>query len=378
MKITPLKILFTILHLTAASLESSDQTRETGSAPPEVLQIRWANFAGLEDITITYLETSINLKSRMVSGYSEIPRPDPGNFLSISVNQKALLLSLDSLSFPLALVLVYFDSQYTLKLYPDTTFESSNTTVSHLYDTNFFWRMILIPPNAVDYDLFELNHACEECGFTKAMGNLSTSYVLDCATEPKSIMISYTQNEQVVNKTISRRQTFSSMGLYTLFYLYNTEEAVLVEDEKPEPFYSPLILVLIYIFGLGFFRVLWLARNRQRGRKFYRASRSIKMKSAAEEDIKYVRLPYVDTMRGIAILVLVFCKSGGGFYSFFTESLWDGFTFADLPEYLLSWIMGFCIPFNYRNTGRQRFSLWKNLVAGLARGFVVLVVGRTE
>merc|ERR1719507_949020 len=72
-------------------------------------------------------------------------------------------------------------------------------------------------------------------------------------------------------------------------------------------------------------------------------------KEEAKEGGK-VRLRSLDTLRGVAITIMIFVNDGGGGYWFMEHATWNGLYVADLVFPWFIWIMGVCIPMSVRST----------------------------
>jgi hypothetical protein len=70
------------------------------------------------------------------------------------------------------------------------------------------------------------------------------------------------------------------------------------------------------------------------------------------------RVQVLDAFRGLALLLLLFCDSGGGGYWFFRLSVWNGVTLADLTDTWMVMAMGVALAFSEQaELRRQRLRL---------------------
>jgi heparan-alpha-glucosaminide N-acetyltransferase len=60
------------------------------------------------------------------------------------------------------------------------------------------------------------------------------------------------------------------------------------------------------------------------------------------------RLASLDTVRGISIGIMIFVNYGGGGYWFFSHSIWNGLTFADMVFPWFIWIMGTSMALSFK------------------------------
>jgi len=69
------------------------------------------------------------------------------------------------------------------------------------------------------------------------------------------------------------------------------------------------------------------------------------------------RLRSLDTLRGIALALMMFVNDGGGGYYFFEHATWNGLYVADLVFPWFLWIMGVCIPMSVRSNQKRKVPL---------------------
>ncbi|XP_020278891.1 heparan-alpha-glucosaminide N-acetyltransferase-like isoform X1 [Pseudomyrmex gracilis] len=87
------------------------------------------------------------------------------------------------------------------------------------------------------------------------------------------------------------------------------------------------------------------------------------------------RIRSIDTFRGIAILLMIFVNNGGGKYTFFNHSPWNGLTIADLVLPWFAWIMGVSITISKRSQLRVVSSRCKIILRSLQRSFMLVLLG---
>ena len=107
-----------------------------------------------------------------------------------------------------------------------------------------------------------------------------------------------------------------------------------------------LICFLIYALIWKIYRNLSVMRRLYYGKRKYYQVKKIRNETADEgKDIlkEEKDLDYIDSYRGIGVMLLLYVISGGSNYKTFEPSIWDGLTIGDLPLYLISWVMGYCI-----------------------------------
>ncbi|XP_046428473.1 heparan-alpha-glucosaminide N-acetyltransferase-like isoform X2 [Neodiprion fabricii] len=87
------------------------------------------------------------------------------------------------------------------------------------------------------------------------------------------------------------------------------------------------------------------------------------------------RVKFLDTFRGIAILLMIFVNNGGGKYWFFNHSPWNGITLADLVLPFFAWIMGFTIIISLRTQLRISISRSRIILRCFCRSVTLIFLG---
>jgi hypothetical protein len=336
--------------------------------------VRVTNFASNTSINVVLEGHDIVVKDGEVTGYFEISEP-MNSTLTFRVENSSTSTDFIDSPYDHFLLLVYYNSIYSAQIYPDLTFKQANFDIKSPFDRNILWRVIVVPPGAISYSIQVSSSDCYGCGYQLTNQNLSTNYTWDNSLGTKEFRLTYTKDAITINKVIGRGIDMDSLGIYTFVYLFNSQKLITLQDVEPQPYYSPILLLFIFMTLIWIGRSMFKLANKKKGRKSFRLSRSIRM-IRYNEDVKYVRLPHIDTFRGLALLVLIFCLNGGANYNFFTESLWIGITYADLPEFGIAWIMGFCIPYAYQNFQNYTDKKWSNIVSHFGRGAVVIILGK--
>ncbi|GAB1608749.1 heparan-alpha-glucosaminide N-acetyltransferase-like, partial [Argonauta hians] len=90
---------------------------------------------------------------------------------------------------------------------------------------------------------------------------------------------------------------------------------------------------------------------------------------------KRKRLASLDTLRGIAISVMIFVNYGGGGYQYFEHAQWNGLTVADLVFPWFIFIMGTALNFSFRTLLRQKVSKWWIAVKIFRRATILFALG---
>ncbi|XP_789038.4 heparan-alpha-glucosaminide N-acetyltransferase isoform X2 [Strongylocentrotus purpuratus] len=83
------------------------------------------------------------------------------------------------------------------------------------------------------------------------------------------------------------------------------------------------------------------------------------------------RLKSLDAFRGMSLVIMIFVNYGGGQYSFFNHSIWNGLTVADLVFPWFIWIMGVSITMSFYALVRHGVSR-RVIFTKILRRFVIL------
>lgn len=318
--------------------------------------------------------------SNQVSDYEEICfdlDPDDSFFnFSIKVQGRNLTLTVLNFGYSRYVALIYWDNSFTAGVYPDIDPAYATLNITHPYDANMQWRFLAIPPGSVGNNEVKLSSTeCQDCGFIDYYPNIFTMYTKGNALGRKQFFINRSDASGHSSLyPVGDEIKWQSGGVYTMIYLYNSNTLVMLTDIQPEDVYWPLIMVVIGFFFMYICRFLYLKNKTKQGKRYFRDEKSIRLRKNIDH-IKLKRYDFIDTLRGVFLIALVFFMEGGGNYNFFKESLWVGFTFADWPEYVLAWIMGFSIPFNFKNNMENQRSKLGNISYIIGHGMVMLIFG---
>lgn len=87
------------------------------------------------------------------------------------------------------------------------------------------------------------------------------------------------------------------------------------------------------------------------------------------------RLKSIDVFRGFCILLMIFVNYGGGKYSFFEHSVWNGLTFADLVFPWFTWVMGVSMTLSFTNKLRRATPRRQMIAQVVKRSFILIFLG---
>lgn len=210
---------------------------------------------------------------------------------------------------------------------------------------------------------------------------VSDDYLIDSNYAPKNFKVTSKDGLQKEFKiaTVFRLHSVSTVFWYGDSISDSSIKIVSDTDKKVRGFFLPCVFLVAYIMAWGVFRSLYLKLvDRQAKKKNFYVPKTIRVQTALEKEnsLTAEEVPYIDTFRGLSIILFIFVKSGGGNYWFFNESLWSGLTFGDLPKFLISWIMGFCIPLGLSKNNFE--SKTKAVKALLLKSSIVFILGRAS
>lgn len=88
-----------------------------------------------------------------------------------------------------------------------------------------------------------------------------------------------------------------------------------------------------------------------------------------------VRLQSLDSFRGFALTIMIFVNYNGGYYYFFSHSLWNGLTVADLVFPWFVWIMGTSMAIAFNSLLRRKTPRKTMLYKVVRRACVLFALG---
>lgn len=368
-KVSILSVLFLLMAITPEV--RGDQT---------CYKFRYGNFANHSSITIDLSPKKLTVNSLEVSAYQTtcVETPDSGvasNF-TIKVQNRTIPFSIMDLGYKEYLVIIYWDNSFACTVYPDLPISSIDFSTSHPYDENMLWRFVSIPPGSVyDDQVMISNSECLDCGYIGYHPNIFTRFTRGNSLGYKNIMINKTdESGHSILTPISDRLVWKSRAAYTIVYMYNTNQLVMLTDIDSEYYFTPLVMIVVCMIFMFICRHIYKKQKTKMGKSVFRHEKSIRLKRNVDQ-VKVRRFNFIDTMRGLFLIGLIFFTEGGGNYNFFNESLWVGFTYADLPEYAIAWLMGFCLPFNYRNNHEQQQSKLQSITSSVIYGCMMFAFG---
>ena len=149
------------------------------------------------------------------------------------------------------------------------------------------------------------------------------------------------------NTICSSSAEFGEFGVYDLDVSEAGECSI---TEALAPVSANLALLVVFLVLAGAW-LLWAGLNRFAGDMVSRAAELLGWDKKEQEKEKggKVRLRSLDTLRGVAITIMIFVNDGGGAYWFMEHATWNGLYVADLVFPWFIWIMGVCIPMSVRS-----------------------------
>ena len=244
---------------------------------------------------------------------------------------------------------IYFYWNSQLVAAPKDAFNqiAKSSKIRFPYENNTFWRLVLINPFRKDfYPMIHQKVGSRIVPRRPAKYSPSLLYYQDSAYSSRTIGIYDPRDPSLPIKVIENLD-FRSQGVYTLYLLMDgtNEYFKASEDLQPESMVLPLVFLVAYTMTWGIFRSISSYRLRSRGKKKFYVVKSIRVETKEQRDLNFLadEIPALDSMRGLAVVMFIFVRSGGAGYRFLNESIWDGFSLGDFPKFFLSWIMGFSI-----------------------------------
>jgi heparan-alpha-glucosaminide N-acetyltransferase len=90
---------------------------------------------------------------------------------------------------------------------------------------------------------------------------------------------------------------------------------------------------------------------------------------------KKERLHSIDTFRGISLSIMIFVNYGGGGFTFFNHSVWNGLTVADLVFPWFIFLMGCSMAISFNSMHKQGLATRTILLKVLRRTFMLFMLG---
>ncbi|XP_044269660.1 heparan-alpha-glucosaminide N-acetyltransferase-like [Tribolium madens] len=87
------------------------------------------------------------------------------------------------------------------------------------------------------------------------------------------------------------------------------------------------------------------------------------------------RIKSIDVFRGFCIMVMIFVNYGGGKYWFFTHSVWNGITVADLVFPWFLWLMGVSFAVSLQAKLRRAVPRRQLVIGVMRRSFILILLG---
>ena len=226
---------------------------------------------------------------------------------------------------------------------------SKRYPVSRPYHNNTLVRFIAIDPQSRNLTFSVKGLLPDETGYLMLSPSGFGDYLLDSSYSQKMFRVEAANESTPVSKKFEAQESLGLHGVYTVFWYGDSiseSKYVLVEDHAPPNGVLPLVFFAVYVLAWLTFRRLYQVLETQRAKNNFYIPKTIRVQSPTEKEelLTAEDIPYIDTFRGLAIMLFIFVKSGGGNYWYLNETLWNGLSIGDLPKFLISWIMGFCVP----------------------------------
>eukprot|EP01130_Rhizamoeba_saxonica_P010656 TRINITY_DN4387_c0_g1_i1.p1 TRINITY_DN4387_c0_g1~~TRINITY_DN4387_c0_g1_i1.p1 ORF type:complete len:541 (-),score=72.74 TRINITY_DN4387_c0_g1_i1:35-1657(-) len=140
---------------------------------------------------------------------------------------------------------------------------------------------------------------------------------------------------------------FGGQGKYAMLIEINDNkyEVRIVTMKPPTNALLPLGTSIVACVGIAIIWIIIVIIRRTRSQKISVTFGEYQW--AGESSKKSYRIHSLDTLRGIALFLMIFVNYGGGGYWYFNYSIWNGLTVADVVFPMFIWIMGFAMALKF-------------------------------
>ena len=406
------------------------------SVPVKTRRVRFANYFRSEDRntyskivvsipdspTATQLNKKFEVAYQKVTDYYTIDRQinwvlivsPTGGYLNQTLNNDVVsTLIIYGLGIPKARILTDIESPMDY-----FTTISDNVTVTTPYSNNTFWRIVVLNngdcnlltevsrrevvsepqdfrkirfPNrliatATNNDeskkVRTKRDSTEEGLTTGLTANMRPNYFLDDSYSAKDIRLNISAPDGGPSiDTVLKDVKFERFGVYTLIYSKEQlkDSFTIVPDFEPSSPYPAVAFSWLYALLWVILRKLRQLNVAKRGRTFFYQPKSIRVRNIEDKTLSSTmqldQVDYVDTFRGLMIVLMIFIRTGGANSWLLHQSIWNGFSLGDLPKYSISWILGFCVPLSHVRIDPTQ-DKWKHFRNYLIRFLIMAVMGK--
>ncbi|KAK9887112.1 hypothetical protein WA026_020559 [Henosepilachna vigintioctopunctata] len=159
--------------------------------------------------------------------------------------------------------------------------------------------------------------------------------------------------------------------------------------QPAENYFLPILtaFLVLFCFGTFWYLIKCIYKNSGRLRRFLRLNTEVENDLGQSSANLLVipkpptiqkhpnRLKSIDVFRGFCIIVMIFVNYGGGKYWFFSHSIWNGLTFADLVFPWFMWIMGLSLEVSLQRKLRQAVPRRQLFFQVLKRSLILIGLG---
>uniref|UniRef100_A0A0K8TUB7 Putative heparan-alpha-glucosaminide n-acetyltransferase-like protein n=1 Tax=Tabanus bromius TaxID=304241 RepID=A0A0K8TUB7_TABBR len=225
--------------------------------------------------------------------------------------------------------------------------------------------------------LYSLSADCYLCPFTqvKKIGPHETKHVkINVATKnsfevyDRDVGTYAFNNETAYCKDI--RSSLGEFGVYNMT-IYPDKVCSIVTDKTPVNTLLPIVLIALLVIALVAFANAFVFMRE----KYFRTRRDPNEESDETVAPTTRRLSSLDTVRGIAIVLMIFVNGGGGGYHWIEHAPWNGLHFADIVFPFFMWIMGVCIPISTKSQLNRNIAKKSILYNILVRSIKLFLIG---
>src|SRR3990167_7904683 len=390
-----------------------DNGRETLSASTK--KVRFGNYFRSEDrnvnskiiinvpdnSTASQLNKLLEVQYQKVTNYIQVDysldwvlvvSPTGGYLNQTLSNGLVTTIIIYGVGIPKTLILTDIESPMTL-----FTSISDQVTVTTPYSNNTFWRVVVLY-NGECQLLREVSRRevisdpqdWRKIRFPNSLRSepqlsapmLRVNYFLDDSYSAKDIRLNISSpgGESILDVTLTDIK-LHRFGVYTLIYSKELQKDsfTVVSDFVPNSPYPAVAFTWLYALLWVVMRKLRQVNISKRGRTFYYQPKSIRVRNIEDKTLSSTmqldQIDYIDTFRGLMIVLMIFIRTGGSNSWLLHQSVWNGFSLGDLPKYSISWILGFCVPISHVriDPSQQKWKYFKNY---LTRFLIMAVLGK--
>uniref|UniRef100_A0A914VNC1 DUF5009 domain-containing protein n=1 Tax=Plectus sambesii TaxID=2011161 RepID=A0A914VNC1_9BILA len=255
---------------------------------------------------------------------------------------------------------------------------ASAANPSFTIDSALLYAHIDTTYNSSDFVLLEQSTECHNCPLVKVCSLRHSTTKLLVDTTFKSVIAVNNSQGGIINCS-PWPVHFGEYGHYNL--TINDTSCTISEVRPPVNSHTPIYwaflayLTLALVYGTALICFNRFRRVFTNPRITESDSDRLLVDLAAPVPRKR-RLGFLDTFRGICIVIMIFVNYGGGHYWFFKHSSWNGLTLADLVFPWFMFVMGVSMALSFEKAAMSAsFSKYRVLVSVVRRSAILFLLG---